>query len=200
MQGNGSSHNGLSDMLRSEQKLRAFIEAALQGPTATQEPMLLVARSATSIVTRTIFGLSDRLASRQVSCRMIFTCGADTQLAGTQHPSFGHEIRLISDLRILDGHEQLVIGPGSIWFGDCMRRDPAKRDGYESYTHGDTAAAKSARHTFDKLWRLATRLHACNMAAGELAKLPDADRVPMEDLPGLDLQGTLDAWRPQTRH
>lgn len=202
MQGNGSSRNDLSDITRSEQKLRAFIEAALQGPmTTTQEPMLLVARSAASVVTRMVFALSDRLAARQMSCRMIFTsAGRDADATSDVRPSFGHEIRLVADPRVLDGHEQLVIGTGSIWFGDCMRRDPAKRDGYESFTHGDTATVKSSRHTFEKFWSLGTRLYRHDIVTAGLAKLPDADRVAIEDLAGLDLQGTLDAWRPQTRH
>ena len=43
------------------------------------------------------------------------------------------EIRWAKNPRMLDAHEQLVIGPNSTWMGDCMRRDPTKRDAFQSF-------------------------------------------------------------------
>jgi hypothetical protein len=30
--------------------------------------------------------------------------------------------------RLVEAHEQLVLGPETCWIGDCMQRDPAKCD------------------------------------------------------------------------
>jgi hypothetical protein len=202
MQGNDSSRTDLTSLARSEQKIRAFIEAALLTPRLDGDlPLILVARSVDSVVARALFSLGDRVAGRHLACRIVVTSN-DKQVDRVTNPTpaFTHEIRVVSDARVLDGHEQLVIGDGSIWFGDCMRRDPAKRDGFESFTHGDARAARMARQTFAKLWTLGKPVHVKAGPALSHAPLNEPVPVGLEELVPLDLQGTLDGWRPQTRH
>jgi len=63
------------------------------------------------------------------------------------------EIRWACNPRLLDAHEELVVGPLTSWTGDCMRRDPNKRDAYESFNSGCAEAAGWARISFDRLWQ-----------------------------------------------
>lgn len=65
-----------------------------------------------------------------------------------------HACRFVSDARLLDAHEQLVLGPTTAWLGDCMRREPAKRDAFECYSEGCDATARRALNSFDRLWSI----------------------------------------------
>ena len=66
----------------------------------------------------------------------------------------GAECRFVSDLRLLDAHEQLVLDRATAWIGDCMRRDPLKRDAYELYSDSPVTAGHAAR-SFTQVWRAA---------------------------------------------
>jgi hypothetical protein len=66
--------------------------------------------------------------------------------------AFTHEIRWARHPRLVEAHEQLVLGPETCWIGDCMRRDPAKCDAYESYVEGCGEAAGCAAVSFERLW------------------------------------------------
>ncbi|MCC7250983.1 hypothetical protein [Hyphomicrobium sp.] len=66
----------------------------------------------------------------------------------------GAECRFVSDLRLLDAHEQLVLDRVTAWIGDCMRRDPLKRDAYELYSESPVTAGHAAR-SFAQIWRAA---------------------------------------------
>ena len=60
--------------------------------------------------------------------------------------------RMLTDLRFASAHEQLVLGQGRVWIGDCMRRDPAKRDAFEMYHDNHVSTAAHATASFSKLW------------------------------------------------
>ena len=87
-----------------------------------------------------------------LSLRILIT-GRDktADLAGFE--SIGSiSVRHGQDLRLLDAHEQLVLGPRSAWCGDCMRRNPSERDAFEAYIRGEETLAAWAAKTFERIW------------------------------------------------
>ncbi|WP_045837421.1 hypothetical protein [Hyphomicrobium sp. 99] len=62
------------------------------------------------------------------------------------------EFRVLADPSFSSAHEQLVVGEKSVWIGDCLRRDPTKRDAFELYHPNETATAVFATASFEKLW------------------------------------------------
>jgi len=60
--------------------------------------------------------------------------------------------RIVRDIRLFDAHEQLVLGPSASWVGDCMRRDPMKRDAYECYAADCIKTAGWTKTSFNRLW------------------------------------------------
>jgi hypothetical protein len=54
--------------------------------------------------------------------------------------------------RLLDAHEQLVMGPVSAWVGDCMRRDPCERDAFETFGDDNAQLASWGRRSFEYMW------------------------------------------------
>jgi hypothetical protein len=64
----------------------------------------------------------------------------------------GAHFRVISDARFGAAHEQMTIGHSRVWLGDCLRRDPAKRDAFELYHGNDTTSCVFAIASFEKIW------------------------------------------------
>jgi hypothetical protein len=160
----------VSDVARREQKergLRQFIESFLaRGEFAAGEAertCLLLARSPESPVARVIAEFAqDRRV--QLPIRAIFTTLEASAASGSPGlsalPAFVAEIRLARDPRLLDAHEQLVLGSRTSWIGDCMRRDPLKRDAYEAYSADGRGKALRAVASFERMWRVAAPVSA----------------------------------------
>ncbi len=60
--------------------------------------------------------------------------------------------RCACDARLLDAHEQLAVGDRVAWIGDCMRREPTKRDAYEIYSGDCAETAAVAHRSFERVW------------------------------------------------
>src|SRR5262245_8752787 len=115
---------------------------------------MIVARSLGSPLVRAVAGLTHEIAASGRSARMILA-----HIDGEPQPddwgravTFSHEIRWAKHPRLVEAHEQLVLGPETCWIGDCMRRDPGKCDAYESYVEDCGEAAGCAAVSFERLW------------------------------------------------
>ncbi|MFY0612233.1 MAG: hypothetical protein JXQ99_11945 [Hyphomicrobiaceae bacterium] len=62
-------------------------------------------------------------------------------------------VRTSQNSRLLDAHEQLVLGDTSSWTGDCMRRDPRERDAFETFGGNNAELADWSMKSFERLWR-----------------------------------------------
>jgi hypothetical protein len=107
--------------------------------------------------------LGPELAQRGIRVRAIFTSIADDGRIGDWRGAqtalpFAREVRWASHPRITEAHEQLVVAGAACWIGDCMRRDPTKRDAFEQYRADDEAASRVAARSFEHLWRIAQPL------------------------------------------
>lgn len=144
-----------------ETKLKAFIrtvveQAAAKGEPTSGEAILLIARSVDSPVAKAvaalvregvialpikpILAIVPRPDAEQAACDTFNTLVADR--GG----------RIIRDVRLFDAHEQLVLGHAASWVGDCMRRDPMKRDAYECFAADCGNTAGWARTSHERLW------------------------------------------------
>ena len=70
------------------------------------------------------------------------------------------EVRWARKPRLIEAHEQLVLGPQTCWIGDSMRREPAKCDAYETYIDDCPKTAASAMVSFERLWQTSEPLLA----------------------------------------
>jgi hypothetical protein len=145
-----------------ETKLKAFIRTVVEQAASCAKPegeanvLLLIARSVESPVAKAVASLV-REGAIATPLRTILAlmprpdCDAAavetfTALTGS------HGGQLIRDLRLFDAHEQIVLGPAASWVGDCMRRDPMKRDAYECYAADCAKTAGWARTSHERLW------------------------------------------------
>jgi hypothetical protein len=139
-----------------ETKLKTFIADYLttSSPACVSQPWLLVARSPESPVVQALLALAPAIHAAGVTVRTLFTQVAVNAPDSAALPPLGYtsEMRVLHDLRLLDAHEQLCLDSRNSWVGDCMRREPAKRDAYECYASGYAQTADWSSKAFERLW------------------------------------------------
>jgi hypothetical protein len=183
-----------------EAKLREFIVRDLEArrdcvAMEVPAPYLMIARSLESPVARALLSVSTRVAEAGIPLKFLFLM---EDSVARDLDSFGEELlaridaRLVADTRILDAHEFLVLSPTTVWVGDCMRRDPAKRDAYEFYSLDAPDSSRSAARSFDRLWRIASPLLLRRLPG----TLPDAAVITAETAP----KSTAGSVEAATRH
>lgn len=145
-----------------ETKLKEFIKEcfARRGTAegrAARLTCLLVARSADSPVAKAVFALGSEIGGGSLVLRAIFATLGTAETAkiaqACTESDLELQIRWARDIRLMDAHEQLVLLPDASWIGDCMRRDPAKRDVYEDFAIDCRETARLASICFERLWR-----------------------------------------------
>ena len=143
-----------------EQRLGEFVGEYFAEAQHTSRPpgneILLIARSVESPVVKALAALAGDIAAAGCSVRMI-VAQADRQSlphgwALSDAVEVDCEVRWARKPRLIEAHEQLVLGPETCWIGDSMRREPAKCDAYESYVDACPATAQSAAVSFERLW------------------------------------------------
>jgi hypothetical protein len=174
-------------------KLSEFIVADLD--TRTQHGLqaagcyLVIARSPSSPVAQALRANAVKLATANVTIRAIFCeveSGADVESAPFGAPG---ECRVARDPRLLAAHEQLVLAPDRAWIGDCMRREPTKRDTYEQFAENSSEVATLAIRSFERLWRTAAPMRALpQMPASFASHLPGIAGTPFTRPEGLRRQ------------
>lgn len=145
-----------------EGRLKEFIVQHLAAPNGDDDihgsrRFLMVARSVESPVAKATAALSSDIAASGYAVRLILAQVDQDTFPQGWNPTggaiaFDHEIRWAKNPRLIEAHEQLVLGPQTCWIGDCMRREPSKCDAYESYVEGCGEAAGCATVSFERLW------------------------------------------------
>ena len=143
-----------------EAKLRDFVAEDIASRMSGGEfgdgtVYTVLARAPDSPVVRALQELAGELADARIAIHALFLDldgAAEDRNQPTLLDMARVEFRLLSDPRFSAAHEQLVLGPAKMWLGDCMRRDPAKRDAFEMFHAENAAAARHAQISFTRLW------------------------------------------------
>ncbi|MCL4765717.1 MAG: hypothetical protein KJZ80_05760 [Hyphomicrobiaceae bacterium] len=145
---------GLVKRDEKETRLKEFIHQHIEENCAST--CLLVARSAESPVARTVLSMGAKASLKGFSMRAIFANLGTSETAriaeACRVSDWALQIRWARDLRLLEAHEQLVIGPATCWIGDCMRREPTSRDACELYASDCPDTGRRASLFFERLW------------------------------------------------
>jgi hypothetical protein len=160
-------------------KLSAFIgedldSRSMHGIHVAGGCYLLIARSPESPVAQALQAHAGRLAGLGIRVRAIFTEIDSAKPAHSMAPfSVPSECRLARDLRLLAAHEQLTLTPTCTWVGDCMRRDPGKRDALERFVPNCAQTGAHAIRSFESLWRATVPVYAMPAMTAALAQMPE---------------------------
>jgi hypothetical protein len=159
-------HARMSVTRREEKELRlgAFIVRGLEvmaalaqgaAPQPARRALLAIARSAQSPVVKSIVAHARAIAGRGGAARLLLArpdAGLSESLVALHAAGLDCGVRLARNPRLIEAHEQLVIGACVCWTGDTMRRDPAISDAYESFVEDCPEIAAAAAATFERLW------------------------------------------------
>ncbi|HEX5958856.1 MAG TPA: hypothetical protein VFY92_09405 [Hyphomicrobiaceae bacterium] len=162
----------------------AVLDAAIARPLAGPA-ILVMARSARSPVVRSLCTLTADIAAAKWSVRIILAKaehdaadgGRGQGLAALRH-AVPCEVRRGRNPRLIEAHEQLVIGARICWTGDTMRRDPATCDAYESFVEDCPEIAAAAAATFERLWTDCTPLVGLALPVATASVTPKAIAPP----------------------
>lgn len=136
--------------------------------TLDQRTITLIARSPASPVARSLFDAVGDCRNLDVCFKLAFSRLDPTELLagwldlcqGTDPAAPVAELRLARNAGLLDAHEQMVLGTGLSWHGDCMRRDPESRDAFETFETFNTEAARRTAQAFKRIWRMSEAVAA----------------------------------------
>ncbi|MFM1813324.1 MAG: hypothetical protein RLZ98_19 [Pseudomonadota bacterium] len=147
-----------------EDKIKDFILSTLaataQVDDASVPELLLVAKSPDSPVARAVAAVAAG-SGAAFGLQIVFVVSAAAEAAAIGEADvsmYADTVGVIDASRFMDVHEQLVLGPATVWFGDSMRREPAKRDAFESFHRDNATASRNARRSFARLWSHCTPL------------------------------------------
>ena len=149
-----------------EAKLKDFITRALTARGESQlstfgEAITLVARAPDSPVAQALLAMTADITAAGLAIRVVLfetePLAEDTVQASLLDAGC-IDVRMLTDQRFASAHEQLSLGGGRVWIGDCMRRDPAKRDAFEMFHTANAATADHADASFAKMWDKAVAL------------------------------------------
>jgi hypothetical protein len=160
-------------------KLNAFIgedldTRSMHGIHVAGGCYLLIARSPDSPVAQALRAHAARLTTLGIRVRAIFTEVDAAKPAHQMTPfSVPSECRLARDPRLLAAHEQLTLTPTCNWVGDCMRRDPGKRDALERFAPNCAQTGAHAIRSFESLWRATVPVYSMPAMTAALAQMPE---------------------------
>jgi hypothetical protein len=181
-----------------EAKLTEFIErflsvrraqAALDlNALATDATCFVVARSSESPVAKVLQALLPEFSAQSIALKALYALPGETAPFAGPPAAWAPpriECRRAADVRLLEAHELLILGPHTAWVGDCMRREPDKGDAYEFYADDCREMAAAALRSFHRLWAIAKPMRphvvAVNASPMPLPQLAAA-KSPVIDL------------------
>jgi hypothetical protein len=180
-----------------EAKLTEFIERFLSvrraqavldlAANAGSETCYVVARSADSPVAKVLQALMPEFSAQDIAIKALYALPGETvPCAGPSAwapPRM--ECRRAGDVRLLEAHEILILGPHTAWVGDCMRREPQSGDAYEFYADDCREMSAAALRSFQRLWAISKpmrpRIVTVNSSPMPLPQLAAA-KSPVIDL------------------
>jgi hypothetical protein len=141
-----------------EARLNGFIAAQISAlpPAAAGGRLTVIARSCDSPVLKALAAHAEALTAAGVDIRAVVILPVGSADPEVKAFLAGVNCRLGCDVRLLDAHEQLAIGDRVAWIGDCMRREPVKRDAYECYSTDCAETAAYAHRSFERVWSFAS--------------------------------------------
>lgn len=144
-----------------ESKLTSFVSDGLVD-SESDRLITLVARGTDSPVAAALAAVLLNAKSQTIATVRVVLFDIDSVVEDHAVSSIldiaGAEFRVLPDSRFAAAHEQLVIGSSRAWLGDCMRRDPSKRDAFEIFHDHNATAIAHATGSFTKLWASAKPL------------------------------------------
>jgi hypothetical protein len=139
-----------------EQRLHDLVErylaplAQAENAGAGELSLDIVAHAPDSPIAEAVAARLGDLKAAGVTIRAIFAC-IDPEPALARWIAQAGLVRWARDVRLLEAHEQLVLGRTKCWSGDAMRRGATRTDLFESLNEGSAEVTALGRKAFERL-------------------------------------------------
>jgi hypothetical protein len=153
--------SGSAAILKPGSQLKQFISQHLPVALAAKGRIGIIARSSTSPVIEALSEHAAALPRGQVEVRIVLHEAGEKDVSGLIEAlslDAATQMRHAGRPRLIDAHEQLVMGDLWCWYGDSMRRDPRKRDAFASFSDGNAELARLAWLSFNRIWQVSDAL------------------------------------------
>lgn len=150
-------------------RLASFISHHIAIDGASSAGICLIARSSESPAFKAAILAADD-ANGSIPIRALFATG-DAKVLSQLGQNW--QVRVLRNARLLDAHEQLTVGD-ACWYGDCLRRDPGKRDYYEQFNSDGGQSLAWSEISFARMWALAEPV---SMPSSEALASADASSI-----------------------
>lgn len=133
--------------------VRGYLQSLESLIEAEPRTAYLVAKSPASPVAKALEALMADLESGGFEVHVVF---AEREPEAGVRPWMrsASSVSWARDHRLLEAHEQLLVGRSICWFGDSMRRDPDKSDLHEQLVKDCKRTSCAALRAFEHLARL----------------------------------------------
>jgi len=178
-------------LARHEAFIAQFLERLDSGSDsgAGSRHVTLLARSPHSPVAGALLSQAEGLRARDMVLRLIFaqlgegSAVADfaeflTEVTGAADAR--DHIRWARNKSLWDAHEQITLGRAMCWSGDCMRREPGKRNSLDLFEADAPQTVRLGLLAFDAIWAIADPL-PLSAASRDCGVKPSAAYAPAHE-------------------
>lgn len=161
--GSYSLQNIRTELDRHIGAMSKFLELARQTADPKERSLTLILRSAASGPAQALLGMADEIRESGVMPKIILAkldpCEDLVQLAALMAEIYGSSssgaIRWAKNPKLLDAHEQVILGTSQCWSGDAMGRDPSRRNSLSLFADDAPDMVHLAELGFTALWHAA---------------------------------------------
>lgn len=151
--------------------VRGYIQSLESLSEVEPRTVYMVAKSPASPVAKAIESVLGELASRGFEIHVVFA-EREPEAGVRSWMKAAHSLGWARDARLLEAHEQLVVGRSVCWYGDAMRRDTDKSDLHEHLVKGCRRSSSNALRWFEHLSRLSMPVKARRVTGSLKALTP----------------------------
>ncbi|MFD0988187.1 hypothetical protein [Methyloligella solikamskensis] len=187
--GSDISPNTRNEYSRHIDAMKRFVERARHATDPRERSLTLILRSAASGPAKALLTLADEIREAGVMPKIILAkleprdelerlAVLMTEIYGGSSKSGA--IRWTKNPRLLDAHEQAILGTSQCWSGDAMGRDPSRRNSLSMFADDAPDMVRLAELGFTALWHAAEPVSERRLMAAA-ARMRDTEAFPPED-------------------
>ncbi|ODA66008.1 hypothetical protein A7A08_03152 [Methyloligella halotolerans] len=187
--GSDSLPNAPLEHSRHLSAMTRFVERARQATDPKERSLTLILRSAASGPAKALLSLGSEIREAGVMPKIILAKLEPReeleQLAALMTEIYGGTsdsgaIRWTKNPKLLDAHEQAILGTTQCWSGDAMGRDPSRRNSLSLFAADAPDMVRLAELGFTALWHAAEPVSERRLIAA-VARMREPDAFPQED-------------------
>ncbi len=188
--GSDISPNVRTDQTRHLAAMTRFVERARQSTDPKERSLTLIIRSAASGPAMALLSLAKEIREAGVMPKIILAKLEPREelerLATLMIEIYGGTsnsgaIRWTKNPKLLDAHEQAILGTTQCWSGDALGRDPSRRNALSLFADDATDMVRLAELGFTALWHASEPVSERRLMSAASRMREEVETLPPEE-------------------